>query len=159
MLKRLQSFISSGEDCSETHDAYRWQERVRTYLNEALGEDEGNRFLALAQGNNVFDDVARQAGFLDALAQNLETSNRDATLDSSGARGLATSSNLRVFVVHGHDAGTKDSVCRFLERIGLSAVVLHEQPNEGLTIVEKFEKHSDVAFAVVLLTTRRTKER
>lgn len=31
-------------------------------------------------------------------------------------------------------------------------VVLHEQPNQGKTIIEKFEHHADVDFAVVLLT-------
>ncbi len=36
--------------------------------------------------------------------------------------------------------------------IGLEPIVLHEQANEGLTIVEKFEKHSDVVYAIVLLT-------
>ncbi len=31
-------------------------------------------------------------------------------------------------------------------------MVLHEQPNEGRTIIEKFEDYTDVRFAVVLLT-------
>ncbi len=31
-------------------------------------------------------------------------------------------------------------------------MILHEQPNRGQTIIEKFEQHSDVGFAVVLLT-------
>lgn len=34
----------------------------------------------------------------------------------------------------------------------LKPVVLHEQPNEGRTIIEKFEDYTDVRFAVVLLT-------
>ena len=40
-----------------------------------------------------------------------------------------------------------------MERLGYEAVILHEQPNEGRTIIEKFEKHGEAAgFAVVLLT-------
>ena len=31
-------------------------------------------------------------------------------------------------------------------------IILHEQPNQGRTVIEKFEAHSDVSFAVVLLT-------
>lgn len=58
----------------------------------------------------------------------------------------------RVFVVHGHDDGTKEMVARFLSKIDLDPVILHEQPNRGRTVIEKFEAHSDVAFAVVLLT-------
>ena len=58
----------------------------------------------------------------------------------------------RVFVVHGHDSGLKTDVERFLHEIGLEPVVLHRQPDEGATIIEKFEKHADVGFAFVLLT-------
>ena len=58
----------------------------------------------------------------------------------------------RVFVVHGHDEGTKQSVARCLEKLELEAIVLHEQPSQGRTIIEKFEGYADVGFAVVLLT-------
>lgn len=58
----------------------------------------------------------------------------------------------RVFVVHGHDTEAKESVARCLEKLDLEAVILHEQPNQGRTIIEKFEDYADVGFAVVLLT-------
>ena len=58
----------------------------------------------------------------------------------------------QVFVVHGRDDGAKNTVARFLESLDLEAVILHEQPNEGRTIVEKFEDFSDVGFAVILCT-------
>jgi predicted nucleotide-binding protein len=62
-------------------------------------------------------------------------------------------SNVRkVFVVHGHDENLKNAVARFLTRLGLKPIVLHEQPNRGRTIIEKFLDYSDVGFAVVLLT-------
>jgi predicted nucleotide-binding protein len=54
--------------------------------------------------------------------------------------------------VHGHDSQTKESVTRFLERIGLEPVILHEQPSSGLTVPEKLEAFSGVGFAVILLT-------
>ena len=57
-----------------------------------------------------------------------------------------------VFIVHGHDDSTKETVAKFIESLGLHAVVLHEQPNSGRTIIEKFEAYSNVGFAVVLLT-------
>ena len=57
-----------------------------------------------------------------------------------------------VFVVHGRDEGAREKVARFLERLELRPVVLHEQPNEGRTIIEKFEDFAHVGFAVVLLT-------
>jgi predicted nucleotide-binding protein len=58
----------------------------------------------------------------------------------------------RVFVVHGHDREMKQAVARTIERIGLEAVILHERPDRGQTIIEKIERFSDVDFAVVLLS-------
>ena len=58
----------------------------------------------------------------------------------------------RVFVVHGHDEAARESIARFLERLGIEAVILHEQATGGRTIVEKLEYYADVDFAVVLLT-------
>lgn len=58
----------------------------------------------------------------------------------------------KAFVVHGHDEGAREAVARFLERIGFEAIILHEQANQGRTVIEKIEAHGDVGFAVVLLT-------
>ena len=57
-----------------------------------------------------------------------------------------------VFLVHGRAEGAQQTVARFLEKIGLRVVILSEQPNRGRTIIEKFEQHADVGFAVALLT-------
>lgn len=60
-----------------------------------------------------------------------------------------------VFLVHGSDA-RREEVARFLEQLLPAenrAVVLHEQPNRGQTLIEKFEANAaDARFAVVLLT-------
>jgi predicted nucleotide-binding protein len=58
----------------------------------------------------------------------------------------------RVFIVHGHDEKNKGQLEAFLIEMGLEPVVLHRQPDEGKTIIEKFEKHSDVGYALILLT-------
>lgn len=59
-----------------------------------------------------------------------------------------------VFIVHGHDNAVKQEMTRFLEQItGTAPTILHEQPNGGRTIIEKFESvAADIGFAVVLLT-------
>lgn len=64
---------------------------------------------------------------------------------------IAQKSN-NVFIVHGHDGEARESVARFLGNIGLTPIILHEQANRGRTVIEKVEAHSDVGFAVVLLT-------
>lgn len=58
----------------------------------------------------------------------------------------------KVFVVHGRDEVAKTGLEVFLHEIGLEPIVLHRQADEGLTIIEKFEKHSDVGYAFILLT-------
>ena len=70
-----------------------------------------------------------------------------------GAQGSPTPHGNKVFIVHGHDGGLKETVARFVARLVLEPVILHEKPNEGNAIIEKFERHSrDASFAVVLLT-------
>lgn len=58
----------------------------------------------------------------------------------------------KVFIVHGHDGEVRETVARFLEKIGFEAIILHEQANQGRTVIEKVEANGDVGFAVVLLT-------
>ncbi len=57
-----------------------------------------------------------------------------------------------IFIVHGHDEGAKQTVARFIEKLKLRPIILHEQPNEGRTVIEKFEDYTNVGFAVVLMT-------
>lgn len=65
-------------------------------------------------------------------------------LRATESTNLSPALSNRVFVVHRHDSGLKTDLERFLREIGLEPVVLHRQPDEGATIIEKFEKHSDV---------------
>ena len=58
----------------------------------------------------------------------------------------------KVFIVHGHDNAAKESVARFVEKIGLKAIILHEQASSGHTIIEKIEENTNVGFAIVLYT-------
>lgn len=59
-----------------------------------------------------------------------------------------------VFIVHGQDAAAKLESARVLEALtGVVPTILHEQPNGGATILEKFERAAGAAgFALVLLT-------
>jgi predicted nucleotide-binding protein len=59
----------------------------------------------------------------------------------------------KVFVVHGHDGEARQTITRFIEKLGFEAVILHERPNKGRTIITKFrEEASGVGFAVILMT-------
>lgn len=74
------------------------------------------------------------------------------SLETPTSQSGTTVKSDKIFVVHGHDEAAMEKMARFLERIGMKPVILHEQASENKTVIEKFEKHSDVEFAVVLLT-------
>jgi len=57
-----------------------------------------------------------------------------------------------IFLIHGHDDLAKHNIARFIEKLGLNICILHEMENLGKTIIEKFEKHANVGFAIALLT-------
>lgn len=56
----------------------------------------------------------------------------------------------RVFVVHGHDEVLREKIENFCRKIGLEPIVLAENASCGMTIIEKIEHYSDVAFAIVI---------
>ncbi|MFV0456328.1 MAG: TIR domain-containing protein [Pseudomonas sp.] len=74
------------------------------------------------------------------------------SLLAPATKASSSTGSSRVFLVHGHDEAVRETVARFLEKLGLQAIILHEQANSGRTIIEKIEHNSDVGMAVVLLT-------
>ena len=57
-----------------------------------------------------------------------------------------------IFIVHGHNDTVKLDVARTIEQLGFSPIILNEKANEGKTVIEKFETHADVSFAIILMT-------
>lgn len=73
-------------------------------------------------------------------------------VEEASAPSSDTVTKNRIFIVHGHDNEMKEAVARLVITLGLDPIILNEQPNEGNTIIEKFEKYADIDFAVVLLS-------
>lgn len=68
-------------------------------------------------------------------------------------QGERTATGNKIFIVHGHDSEAKITVARTLEQLDLEAVILHEQPDQGKTIIEKLESFTtEAAYAIVLYT-------
>ncbi len=61
----------------------------------------------------------------------------------------------RPFIVHGHDEATKLALKNYLQNVLMlgEPVILHEQPNGGRTIIEKFEDYAGMASMVFVLLT------
>jgi len=72
--------------------------------------------------------------------------------DRPGSSGETNGRSKKIFIVHGHDEGARESVARFLEQVGLKPIVLHELASVSLIVIEKIEAQADIGFAVVLLT-------
>jgi predicted nucleotide-binding protein len=147
---------------NENDEARRWYDFTSELLRQICSNDElQDEFTG--RGSFGFGDDITAGSYMKKLRSIHERLELLPTpmpsVDSlSTTASLATSSRKhhtntrRVFIVHGHDDGAKETVARFISKLDLEPVVLHEQPNRGRTIIEKFEHHSDVAFAVVLFT-------
>ena len=121
-----------------------------------VGSDLVNRAVWLLGQEGMLDKI--MGGFgrpTHTLINNYELAmtEQKARQESSGTEVQKMADSRRVFLVHGHDEAMESRVARFLERLKLTPIILHEQANKGWTIIEKFESHSsDVGFAIVLLS-------
>jgi predicted nucleotide-binding protein len=77
----------------------------------------------------------------------------DTTAETAEVKSDQVEAGDKVFIVHGRDESMKQSVARVLEKLGLEPIILHEQPDLGRTVIEKFIDYSNVGFAVVLLSS------
>lgn len=110
---------------------------------------------ATTHKGNIPQSIARSVALLKAaqsvLKEDLADHEHSIEIGMSAEKTTLVPSN-RVFVVHGHDEGARETVARFLMQLGFDPIILHEQANLGRTVMEKVEAHGDVGFAVVLLT-------
>ncbi len=65
---------------------------------------------------------------------------------------IPTMTKQKVFIVHGHDEVLRLNIENFIQKIGLSPIILMDQANGGNTIIEKIEEYGAVDYAIVLYT-------
>lgn len=104
---------------------------------------------------DAFNSGLEQAkGFLESRINDLRERVEHEELKPGAASFAPDPSSRRIFVVHGHDHGSKEAVARFLAKVDLEPIILHEQADKGKTIIEKFVAHAaDAQCTVVILTT------
>jgi len=153
--QQLAQYLEDASKISYDAEIPRWSNRVATFLSEAMGADAAARFRSLTSLNE-YDELALKCGHLEGLLARSDDqpNSQNPILQSQEVPTQPTAYSARkIFVVHGHDGEAKEAVARFIEKLELEPIILHEQPNQGRTVIEKFEVSStDVAFAVVLLT-------
>ena len=140
-------------------DFQKWKTSTIQDLKRVFGNEDSRprefersliRLLHEDAGANVDRGIAMLTSWVAEVREDWPATEGDAYSPNADL-GISRRSN-KVFVVHGHDEAARETVARFLERLKLKPIVLHEQSNQGRTIIEKFENHADVGFAVVLLT-------
>lgn len=102
----------------------------KSVLNDNYTTDITKKIL-MESGSKLKDNESRKIE--DSINKNLEINNN-------------------IFIVHGRDDLAKTEVARFIEKLGLKAIILHEQDNNGKTIIEKIEEHTNVGYGIVLYT-------
>ncbi len=169
-IELLSDLVQKGESLLDgtqgdlTYD--QWKLLVRNYLERAFGENNQNVYdvvnygaTTIWTGEETSEEIRQMAadrikGQVSRLRGLIELLHTYAKLEG-GAVGTPTSQDFgtTVFLVHGHNEGAASTVARFIEQLGAKVVILHERPNKGRTIIEKFEEEAaDIGFAVALLT-------
>jgi predicted nucleotide-binding protein len=148
-----------GYPSSLTPDYIAWETRCNGIIVKLFGENSAqDNAMKKAMETEVIEWAEdkfqiRRNSIIGTLKTSLEILEDDIfnELNQNEASAPGKLSN-KIFVVHGHDDAAKSSLEIFLTEIGLEPIVLHRQADEGQTIIEKFEKHSDVGYAFILLT-------
>lgn len=119
-----------------------------TKARQYFSNESGFKFTVSRNSGRQFKgaNLDRTEGILKRMIGSLS---EDAKSIASSAE--AKQSN-RVFIVHGHDEKRLLEVKEILKSQNLIPVVLKDEPSGGATVIEKFEKNSDVDFVVVLVT-------
>src|SRR2546425_4154479 len=99
-------------------------------------------------GSALLDGLKAEIRELESLAARLGHSPLMLGSDPAGSE----EPQRPVLVGHGRNVAAKETVARFLMKLGLEPILLDEQAAHGRTLMEKLEAYSRVSFAVVLLT-------
>lgn len=151
-----------------TSDHTAWNNTTREYLIKVFGSKSENirsviyasssKDLYANMGDRKLEEyeasqLENQIKMLESCIEQLKT---EIELSEIGSGVLPKETEVTrgndVFIVHGRNHGIKETVARTISKLGINPIILHEQPNIGRTLIEKFTDYSNVGFAIVLLT-------
>ncbi len=169
-IELIRKQIEVGEEFFEgsviEKDAYStWELLTKNYLEKAFGKNSPNITSVSSVGKygsfpmgaseewwndhrakSLRTQISKMKGLIELLGTEVELQHGSAISTHASVHGH------KIFLVHGHDESTLHETARFLEKLDQEVIILREQPNQGRTIIEKFEDYADVGFAIVLLT-------
>lgn len=174
-IERFQNVLHTIPDLKKSRrdgpEYEKWKRNTKVAIANAFGEnsDHLEDFARIHYSPMIFGTNTAESTYQSAYVHGLESAAsviesmieeiEEYWEDDVPTGSNATSSKQKpdketdeVFIIHGSDDGTKETVARFITKLGLTPIILHEQPNQGRTIIEKFERHAQVGFALALLT-------
>lgn len=164
--RRQQSIEYDEKEKEDFFSAYhKWDDFNTDFLKRTFNNSENEykkEYEAAYHLGNIFgsDDVVgdqkktikQKIGKLESIIERLviiPCDKQEEIIDTHNSTQLSN----KVFIVHGHDSLMKETTARTLSKLGLDPIILHEQPDGGRTIIEKFEENSsEVGYAIILLT-------
>ena len=168
-IGRLQKVLNELSELKKSDNYSRaigkWYRDTKTVVRNTFGETS-SRFLDFPDPRLVYSsesppnivplesDVDFAVTMIEEMIEEIREyweDDNQKKASSSNTHNTSIGTN-KVFIVHGRDNEIKETVARFLGQLDLEPIILHEQSNQGQTIIEKFEQHAQVGFAVVLLT-------
>ncbi len=179
-VQKIKERISSGSDLFKTkinntehlerhiRDYRKWNDYNSELLKSVFNNEKNEyrygynmvRSVKVFSGNynpeeelrDLKVEIRDKIAFLEQLIEKADLIKCDVEEPLKKDKDLPREKSTSIFIVHGHDIAIQQSVARVVEKLKLKPIILNEQPNAGRTIIEKFESHSDVGFAIVLLT-------
>lgn len=170
-LKKLNDIFTKSQQSPDllivTDRLGRWKSRTVNMLSKYVNPSEGEKLKKTILRSrksgrphqNFRNEVNTYHSFLLDLKEDIQEHPEEvlAVIDGQedmilGAKKQESTTSKTVFIIHGHDKEMLVEVARTLEKLDLDPIILHEQPNKGRTIIEKFTDYSDVNYAIVLLS-------
>lgn len=159
LLKRslLRARDLTPGDFTTMSGAYqKWQLDTSKYIERIFGDESQNagHFRSVTDSGSYRSEIEAVVAQLASMIEEIEEfgDNDDSSQSRPAQASDARSDKRSVFIVHGHDEAAKHTLKDFLRGLHLNPIVLSDKVSEGNTIIEKFEKYTQVDFAVVLLT-------
>lgn len=172
-IERLQKSLNAIPDLKQKRhgspDFEKWHRNTKVAIGNTFGEesrhvkDFTNIYFSLMVITSNTPDSAFQRAYVDGLEsassvlqsmiEEVEEYWEDESQQTEESLSKGNDKHINdIFIIHGRDDGTKETVARFITALGLKPIILHEQSNQGRTIIEKFEGHAQVGFAIAILT-------
>lgn len=165
-VERLKQLIEQANELVSQRATYSmpmfsaWHTKTERFLNNKFGSESVEmknfqkrpfrpRTIILEESHDYSIECLRD---LETTILELKEYLLEEEENSGSIQKLEKSISDKVFIVHGHDGELKEAIARLVESQDISAIILSEQANQGKTIIEKFEEHSDVGAAIALFT-------